>query len=459
MSLSQKIAKHIAETEFSDLPISTIVATKRAFLDGLGVICGASGVSEEVKPFINIAHDNLGKGKCTIFGIGNDYDALTAALVNGAFAHAIDYEDAFDLAPVHPNASIIPALFALSQELGSISGKEFIAAMALGCDFVCRLGLSLRQPMENNNWYPPVILGAFGAVIACAKLLKLDENQTLSAISLIMCQMGGPGEIKYSKQTTIRAIREAFPAQAAIICAKLAKSGVVGFEEPFEGKAGFFSLFVDGNFDQSEILQTLGKHYYIDDLSFKPWPSCRGTHTYLEIAQMARGTQNFDIEKIKLITIKFGDVQKMLVEPFERKKAPQTSIDAKFSIPYVVARTLCDGQINLDSFSDEELSDVLIANICAKMQFAFQPNWTRNMATRGALSLEFNDLPAFEHELFEAKGHPQRMLKDDELASKFIDCCKRAFNPIDEYQSQEILEQIKQFEKIDDINSIFKIMK
>ena len=38
-----------------------------------------------------------------------------AALANGAMSHALDYEDAFDAAPVHPNASLMPAVLALAQ--------------------------------------------------------------------------------------------------------------------------------------------------------------------------------------------------------------------------------------------------------------------------------------------------------------------------------------------------------
>ena len=37
-------------------------------------------------------------------------------------AHALDFEDAFDAAPTHPNASLLPAAFALSESQGAVSG-------------------------------------------------------------------------------------------------------------------------------------------------------------------------------------------------------------------------------------------------------------------------------------------------------------------------------------------------
>jgi hypothetical protein len=114
----------------------------------------------------------------------------------------------------------------------------------------------------------------------------LDWRTTRDAMSLMLCQATMPGEIMHSPQTVIRAVREAFPAQAAVIAAQLAKGGVAGFEAPFEGKAGFFQLYADGLFDRGVLLDGLGRKYFGEELSFKPWPACRGTHAFIELARV-----------------------------------------------------------------------------------------------------------------------------------------------------------------------------
>ena len=73
-------------------------------------------------------------------------------------AHALDYEDAFDLAPGHPNASLVPALLALAQWQRGIDGRQFVAALVAGCELACRMGLALGRKMEAGGWYPPPIL-------------------------------------------------------------------------------------------------------------------------------------------------------------------------------------------------------------------------------------------------------------------------------------------------------------
>ena len=105
----------MATTQFASLPASTVRATCRALLDGLGVMLAASGSSAEVAPFVQHAlaaatNDSAtgGDGLASVFGTPQRaVSAQLAAFANGAMAHALDYEDAYDAAPVHPNASLL----------------------------------------------------------------------------------------------------------------------------------------------------------------------------------------------------------------------------------------------------------------------------------------------------------------------------------------------------------------
>ena len=182
-ALSKTLANTIAGAKYSDLPPATVAATKRAILDGFGVMLAASGLSEDAAPFATLARSTGGAAHCSLLGSRDRVAAPMAALANGALAHALDFEDAFDPAPLHPNASLLPAALALAELKQPISGEEFIVAVAVGCDLACRIGLSLRRPLESGGWYPPPIIGAFGAVAASAKILCLSPRQILDAFS------------------------------------------------------------------------------------------------------------------------------------------------------------------------------------------------------------------------------------------------------------------------------------
>ena len=215
-SISERLVDQLSAINYEDFSAETVHSAGRVLLDATGVIFGASGLAREVQPFLELA-TSFGQGGCQILGTGISAPAPVAALANGAMAHALDFEDAFDLAPGHPNASLVPALLALSQSGKAVSGKQFITALVVGCELSCRMGMALRKPMEDGGWYPPPILAGFGAIAGASHLLGLSASAMRDALSLGLCQLTMPGEIKHSQGTEIRAVREAFPAQSAVI--------------------------------------------------------------------------------------------------------------------------------------------------------------------------------------------------------------------------------------------------
>lgn len=449
--VSDAVALHMSGLRFDALGDGCVAAAKQVLLDASGVILGASGLADEVEPFVNLALGQ-GAGRSAVLGRGQTTSAAMAALANGAMAHALDYEDAFDRAPGHPNASLAPALIALAQAEGPVDGRRFLTALAVGCELSCRMGLALRQPMEAGGWYPPPMLAAFGATAGAAHLLRLDARQMRDALSLTLCQAVMPGEIKYSAGTVIRAVREAFPAQAAVTSALLARAGVAGFETPLEGTAGFFALYAAGQFDPAVLTAEWGEPWCIEELTFKPWPSCRGTHAGIELALDLRREHGLDPGQIAGITIAVDDVQQMLVEPLARKQAPETVIDAKFSIPWCLALALHDGRVDLDSFAPARLADPGLRALAGKVtpQQVQTGAWLRGGG--GALELKLSDGRVLRGEVANARGCPQRPLGEAELVAKFIDCASRARVPGD---PSVLAQQILQLENCADVGALF----
>ena len=432
--LSDTIAGFVAGQRFEDLPASTVTAAKRVLLDASGAIWAASGLAPEVEPFIALARSG-GAGPCAILGTGHRASAPMAALANGAMAHAIDYEDAFDRAPGHPNASLVPALIALAQAEAPVDGRRLITALAVGCEVSCRMGLALRRPMEAGGWYPPPILAGFGAVAGAANLLGLSAGQVRDALSLMLCQMTMPGEIKHSPTTVIRAVREAFPAQAAVQSVLLARGGVAGFEAPLEGKAGFFALYAGGEYEAADLTQGLGENFLIEQLTFKPWPSCRGTHAAIELALDLRATHGIDPARIKRIEVECDGIQRMLVEPLARKAAPANAIDAKFSIPFTCALALVRGRVGLDDFDADALHDPAILGLAARIVPVVCEIAARQPGSGGALRIEFDDGRVVAGEVANARGCPERTLAMHDQIAKFVACLARAREPRDAEQA------------------------
>lgn len=452
--LSDVLCRHVAAMTWDALPESARDGARRVLLDATGVIYAASGLAPEAQPFIRIAQAN-GVGRCAILGTDVRVQPMAAALANGALAHAVDYEDAFDRAPAHPNASLVPVLLALAQSEGRIDGRRFLTALAVGGDLACRMALSLRQPMEVGGWYPPPIVAAYGAVAGAANLLGLNAAQVKDALSMVLCQVTMPGEIKYSRRTVLRAVREAFPAQAAITAALLAREGVAGFEAPLEGKAGFYALYAGGQFDPADLLDGLGDHFWGAELTFKQWPSCRGTHPFIEMALALRERHRLVPDQIVRVEVDVDDVQRMLVEPLDRKQRPDVAIDAKFSIPFTTALALVRGKVGLDDFDAASLDDPAVLALAARIVPAVVAGDGWQRGSGGALRLTRADGAVLSLDVDNALGCPARPLPHAAQVAKFVDCLGRAAKPLDPDAAAALAARVLALETCADVGALF----
>lgn len=456
MHPSEILASFVADTDSTALSASTRTAAKRVVLDATGVMLSASGMAEACVPFVELARAS-GQGAAAILGTGYRVPPAAAALANGAFAHALDFEDAFDLSPGHPNASLMPALLALAQVEGPVSGERFLAALAVGCDVACRMALATRQRLEVGGWYPPPIYAGYGAAAGAASLLGLDAQQVRDAISFSLCQVTMPGELKYSADTQLRAVREAFPAQAAVNSVFLARAGLRGLEQPLEGRSGFYALYADGNFSAETLADRLGEKFWIEDLTFKPWPSCRGTHAFIEMAlemQQRHAIAPADIERMICAVGEYGS---MLFEPESARKRPPSSIEAKFSIPFTLGLALTRGKVALDDFGAEDLRDPAILALAAITEPDYGTDGTRPSDAGGTLTIILKSGDIHTMTVDDPRGCPGNPLTDEQLVAKFIDCAGRARNPLDTAAAASLADAILSLENCDDVGALLAL--
>ena len=454
MSLSQRLAEHVARTRFEDVPDVAIEAAKRSLLDAIGVSLGASGLEPACAVFIEQALAVQGKRESTILGWNEKAPASLAALANGALGHALDFEDAYDGAPLHPNAALIPAVLALAEARGPVSGRDLLTAIAVGCDLACRLALCVRTPAESLGWYPPPIFGAYAAVAGAGRLLQLDAARMLDAFSLTLCQATCSGEIKNSPYSVLRAVREAFPAQIGVVSAQLAERGVRGFDLPFEGEFGFFRLFVAGDYDPDVLTDRLGSYFFGAEVSFKPWPSCRGTHAFIEAAQALRAAHKFTPDDIEQIEMWGGALQQMLVRPIESKRAPRTAIDAKFSLPFVVATALLRDDVTLKDFAASALQDRAVLALAKKAEHHVIADWGPKRGASGRLVLRLGDGRTLEREVLEPLGSPSNPLAWERLVQKAVTCAAHARTPVFEGAMRGFARAVETLECAADVGAV-----
>ncbi|WP_066664957.1 MULTISPECIES: MmgE/PrpD family protein [unclassified Sphingomonas] len=436
-AISAIIAAHFAGLTHDTLPDATRHATRRALLDAVGVTLGASGLGEDAAPYRR--HAEAVSGPSRLIGFDGSSTPALAALANGALAHQLDFGDTFDAGPAHPNAALVPALLALADARPELAFGAFLVAMAAGSDLACRLSIAAPRPYEEGGWYPPPLVNLIATATACARFIGLDADGIRHAMGMALLQGSFPSEIKYDATSPIRGVREGLVARAAVEAALLAEAGATAFAEPLEGRAGFFAIY-GGGAPRDALLDGLGETFLGDQVSFKPWPACRGTHPYIEAALVLR--DRVDPGRVARIEAETGPIQEMLIRPQPVKAEPGRAIEAKFSIPYTVAAALIDGAVTLDSFTAARIADPATRALAHKVVERRNPDWGRSEAASGSLTITLDDGTTLAHRVMQAAGHPDRPMDDAALIAKFVDCAAHAARPIEAGCAREQAERI-----------------
>lgn len=453
MQESFRIAEHIANTMYDDIPSHVIDVGKRSLLDSLGVMLAAGTLGEGCNEFVQLAIEGGGRQESKIIGFGTKVPAHMAAFANGSMSHALDFEDTHDRARVHPNAVTIPAALAVAESLGNVSGREFLTAVVLGSDLVCRLSLALKEDLLKYGWYMPPILSALGATVSVAKLLRLSPDQILDALSLTLCQATCSGELTNSPKSVVRSIRDAFPAQAAVLSGLLAKKGITGFNQPLEGKQGFFMAYARGNYDPDRLTSELGIVFESENVSFKPWPCCRGTHSYVEAALKIANTYNVKPHDIQEIKVWIHPMNEMLVEPIATKRKPATAIDAKFSIPFVIATTFLYRTVTLEHFFLQALGDPAVLALAQKVTYEVDNRQTLERPTQGMIRVTTGS-GNYSMKIDHPTGDPLNPIDELRLFSKFADCARYSRHKYRDQDISTIAELVAYFQNLKNVSEL-----
>lgn len=447
--LSQRLAVFAAGLRAEDLPQDVVRAVKRSILDQVGVIAAASGLGGDCKAFVETAKEAGGSG-ATLIGCRAETSPAMAALANGAMAHALDFEDTHDATLVHPSASSVPAALAVGERL-SASGSELIAAVCAGSEVACRIGASFVGSPQDGHFFLLPLVNAFGATAAAGRMLGLNAEQMEHAFGLAMSQVVGSAAVLTEPGSSFREIRDGFNAKAGVLAAQLASRGVRSFRSPLEAEHGYYAMFQGGRFDPSAF-EGLGDRFEVANVSYKPWPACRGTHVFIEAALDLSRRHSLQASDIESIVVDVSPFFTSLCEPESIRKKPKTATEAKFSIPFALAVTLVEGNVDLASFDAEKRGDAAILALAGRVRHRSN-DAPQDQSTRGGLTLETKDGRQFHAEYEEPLGHPSRPIDDDRLREKFRLCVAKAACPTDDMAAELFIERTAALEAVTDIGS------
>jgi 2-methylcitrate dehydratase PrpD len=254
-----------------------------------------------------------------------------------------------------------------------------------------------------------------------------------------------------------RAVREGFNGQAGAAAAQLAKRGMRGDLNSFEGEFGLFPQFFNGEYDRDFFLSGVGDDLMGSRITCKPWPCAGHTHLFLTAISEMRSTSPFDVHDIRKIIVTGGSpILEQQCEPKSLRVAPPHSIDAKVSIPFLVGKMLCHETIKLDDFSARGLDDRDAIALAELVEWRRDSAFGRVGEGFGPAQIEIAlaDGSTRAHRVESSLGHPLKPLPWTQLVEKFEDCLAVSDAVISDSSAQLVVKLIAELENVNDVREM-----
>lgn len=292
----------------------------------------------------------LAPGPAAVWGQGQTASVSRAALLNGTAAHALDFDDAVPSMPLHPSAVVWPTVLAWA-DANECDTAKVLRAADIGQAVFRAVGEALPMKAHyGRGWHATATVGRIAAVAALIHLADLDVPQARNALG-IAATMAAGSIANFGTMT--KPMHAGHAAQDAVIAVGLAQEGFTANASQLDHKLGYFALLGVADHPRENLPERLAYWYrgWIEDWTLKQYPSCYGTHRAID-AMLALREELDDPGSFERIEV---TVQPTGLMPLI-DHLPTTGLEGKFSLPYTMVRSLLDGRMTLDAFSDDRVN-------------------------------------------------------------------------------------------------------
>lgn len=450
MTLASFLADYAQRLTFERLDAATVHEVRRRLIDSLACASGAwkAGAPNVAR---RVASRVTSKPGATFLGGRTPTSPDQAAFTNGILFRYLDYNDTYlSKEPAHPSDNLAAVLAA--GEFAGASGRDVIVAAVLAYEIQCRLcdAASIRA----RGW-DHVTYGAFSAGAGAAKILGLSKAQIEQTLNLagtpnITLRQTRAGELSEWKGCAF-----ANASRNSVFAALLAQEGLTGPAPIFEGEMGFWKQ-VSGPFTLAPLGGEPGSDgWMITRTSIKFWPAEYHSQSAIHAALELR-PQVGSIDEIDHIDIHSFDAAVDIIGKDPEKWRPKTRETADHSLPYCTAVALMDGDVTLDSFSDERLRDERLLGLVAKIKIhrdaGLTARYPKGIPNR--ITVTRKDGKTFVAENEFPRGHDQNPMTDAEVVAKFE---RMAKGLLDVKTQKLILDQCWKLEEVTDIGALLRL--
>jgi len=379
-ALTRTLAEQARTVTYAAIPDDVRAWARQCVLDYLA--CTIAGAADDLTGILLAEmQEQGGDGAATVVAHGAKLPVLSAALVNGAAAHALDFDDVNLAMPGHPSVAILPGLLALAEARGS-SGADVLTALVAGYELQCRIGRTIAPGhYDVLGFHATATVGSFGAAAACAHLLGLDAERFALALGIAGTQAAG---LKSMFGTMCKPLHAGKAAYHGVLAARLAARGFTSRADVLECAQGFARTH-SPDFRPERALETPPAGWHIRNNLFKYHAACYMTHAPIEAARKLRGQYGVTPEQVERIRLRIDEASDRICNI----PAPRTGLEAKFSLRLTTAMGLAGVDTGrMSSYSEAVAADPALVALRDKVEFEFRRDMPN---TRAELELLLAD--------------------------------------------------------------------
>ncbi|MCI8516529.1 MAG: MmgE/PrpD family protein [Hungatella sp.] len=447
-TVSEKIAEFALGQSIQSIPSNVIGYGKLLLMDTFGVAM-ANLELEHAQAVRRVVENMESKPVCTLWGSGDKAQVSEAVLYNAALIHGSDYDDTHVAGIIHPSAAVVSTAVTVGEATGA-TGEEIYEAIIIGWEIIVRLGLAARGRFHDVGYHGTAIAAPFAAACVAGRLLKVSKNVLVNGLGICGSQAAGLQEF-LRDGSWIKKLHPGWGTHSAVYAVNLARAGFTGPKEVFEGQFGLWKTHC-GITEGLEVFDDLGKVWHTPEITFKLYPVCHMTHSFIDCLLKAR--EQLDPESIESIECRIEDrCYHIVCEPEEAKKNPETDYMMRFSLPYVAAVALVHGKVSPWEIDMELARDIRIRELMGKITCIADDEKRNPGYFPGWVKIRMKDKTEQVYDQRWEAGTPQNPVDMDAVMTKF-------HNNLEHFYTEEQIERLSELiQKMDRLESVHELIQ
>ena len=417
--ITEQLARYVSGLSIDDLPPEVVARCRLLLLDFLSATLGGRFKAETTQHLLETATSLEWRGgSATVLGASADFTPPAAALINGALAHSLEFDDTHGAASLHPSATVVPAALA-AAEMVDANGRDLVAAIVAGYELGCRVSKALVPSAHyQRGFHPTATVGVFAAAAAAARIFGLAPDGVASALGLAGSQAAGSMQFMdngaWNKRFHVGAA-----AQNGVIAATLARHGYFGASAAIEGSNGFLNAYAPE--PKPELaLDGLGERYETLSIALKPYPACRLVHAAIDALLELRAQNGLVADRATAVEIGLSQMAIDITgHPQDIKRNPRNIVESQFSAHLCAAIALSQGSLTWADF-ENLWHDPRVLDLCKRISVYHDPDVQADYPERLSGRVRITvDGATYERKIDIPSGEPERFLDAEEIGEKF----------------------------------------